>query len=306
MIISRVHEPPARGGFSHQALESISALRLRNTVEALAYPRSYVANPQANREARDWIHEELRCLGYNVYLQGQFDNVIATPNENHPQTGILLGAHYDTVLTTPGADDNNSAIALCLEAARVLALYAKPYACVAVFNREEDGLLGSLDFVKNLNFPVSEAHIFEMVGYFDPRPGSQSKPANLPVCLPSTGDFIGILSNQKSNGIANEIKRAVKRVGCVTPLVSLKTYFGIERVFRDLLRSDHTPFWQAGIPALMWTDTSQFRNPNYHLPSDTPDTLDYEALADVTRMVVGHILLKMEGESDLGTTNGHE
>ena len=59
------------------------------------------------------------------------------------------------------------------------------------------------------------------------------------------------------------------------------------------MRSDHTPFWNAGLPALMWTDTSNFRNPNYHLPTDTPDTLDYDAMADVTRIVVGHVIQRM-------------
>lgn len=290
MTISRVAEPRGEGSFQHPALREVSTTRLRATVEALAYPRSFVENRSANREARDWIHEELRCLGYRVRTQGEFDNVIATPPFDSRPSDILLGAHYDTVSTTPGADDNNSAIALCLEAARVLALHDKPGVSIAVFNREEDGLLGSQEFVRDLRQPVSEAHIFEMVGYFDRRPGSQSRPAGIPI--PSTGDFIGLLSNQDSNRIATEVQRAVKRVGTATPLVTLRAFLGIERHFENLLRSDHAPFWAAGLPALMWTDTANFRNPNYHLPSDTPDTLDYDALADVTRMVVGHVLLK--------------
>lgn len=203
MRISRVTASGTPPGFQHPAIQAISADRLRATVEALAYPRAFVENRKANREARDWIHEELRCLGYHLKLQGQYDNVIATPTADGRHSGILLGSHYDTVPGTPGADDNNSAIALTLEAARVLALNDGPPVCIASFNREEDGLLGSFDFVKDLLQPVSEAHIFEMVGYFDPRPGSQSKPANLPIPLPSTGDFIGVLSNQKSNRIAS-------------------------------------------------------------------------------------------------------
>jgi len=233
-------------------------------------------------------------LGYRLALHGDYDNIIASPPHDSDSVGsvILLGSHYDTVPTTPGADDNNSAIALCLEVARVLAIHDAPHVEIAVFNREEDGLLGSSQFVQDLQHTISEAHIFEMVGYFDARPGSQSKPVGLPIPLPPTGDFIGILSNNASNHVATEIKRTVKRVGSTTPLISLKTFLGIERYFGDLLRSDHTPFWRAGLPAIMWTDTSNFRNPNYHLPSDTPETLDYESLANVTRMVVGHILTK--------------
>lgn len=225
-------------------------------------------------------------------LQGDYDNIIASPPQGPAGPVLLLGSHYDTVPTTPGADDNNSAIALCLEVARVLALHDRATVQIAVFNREEDGLLGSSQFVKDLKQPLSEAHIFEMVGYFDSRPGTQSKPANLPIPLPTTGDFIGILTNDSSNHVATNVKRSVKCLGSTVPMISLKAFFGIERYFGDLLRSDHTPFWQAGLPAVMWTDTSNFRNPNYHLPSDTPDTLDYASLAEVTRMVVGHIMMK--------------
>jgi Zn-dependent M28 family amino/carboxypeptidase len=61
-------------------------------------------------------------------------------------------------------------------------------------------------------------------------------------------------------------------------------------LFADLQRSDHAPFWQAGIPAIMWTDTSEFRNPNYHRASDTPDTLDYAFMADVTRLALARVM----------------
>ena len=64
-------------------------------------------------------------------------------------------------------------------------------------------------------------------------------------------------------------------------LLTLDTRFGVERLLFDLLRSDHVPFWKRGIPALMWTDTANFRNPNYHQGSDTPDTLDYAFMTRV-------------------------
>lgn len=126
MKISRVEGSGTGGSFQHPALREISAERLRRTVESLAYPRHFIANRRANREARDWIYEELRSLGYSPTLQGEFDNVIATGAADHRGSNILLGAHYDTVPTTPGADDNNSAIAVCLEAARVLAQHELP------------------------------------------------------------------------------------------------------------------------------------------------------------------------------------
>jgi hypothetical protein len=249
------------------------------------------------------LREELRCYGYEVRLQGACDNVIANPR-GHPATApvVLLGAHYDTVPTTPGADDNGSAIAVCLEAARVLAQHEVPVR-IAIFNREEvgsegAGLIGSSEYVAAMGAAerqgLMEAHIFEMVGYFTSERHTQSKPGGLPIRLRDTGDFIGLLSNARSNRIASRVMRAARAVGTRTPLISLKIFFGLERRFKDLLRSDHTPFWNAELPALMWTDTSEFRNPHYHLPSDKPDTLNYAAMADVARIVVGHVVRTMK------------
>ena len=284
----------------HFAVAAVSPASLRSTVEALSYPRHYVANREANLRARDWLCQELRGMGCEVTLQGLYDNVIATTAGSLDAPRILLGAHYDTVPTTPGADDNSSAIAVCLEVARVLASIAPHEATppvpliIAMFNREEEGLLGSTDYVAGLNREdrklLLEAHIFEMVGYFSNEPGSQSKPDKLPVSLPDTGNFIGLVSNSRSNKIASRVIQSVRATGAGIPLVSLKVLLGLEKLIGDLLRSDHTPFWKAGLPALMWTDTSNFRNPHYHLPSDTPDTLNYEAMAAVTRMTVSYLL----------------
>lgn len=302
MLVTHAKADFASLPIAHPAVAAVSAARLRATVEALNYPRHYVAQRRDNERARDWLVEELRSLGFVVRLQGAYDNVIAeAPGEAGAAAGsrVLLGAHYDTVSSTPGADDNNSAIAVCLEVARVLAAEAWKAGSwagvpdIAIFNREEDGLMGSTEFVASLDAAarkrLRETHIFEMVGYFTNRPGSQSKPKGLPVALPDQGSFIGLVSNSKSNSIASRVLRAVRRGGTQTPMVSLKVLFGLEKLFGDLLRSDHTPFWKAGLPALMWTDTSNFRNPHYHLPSDLPETLNYDAMADVTQMVVEHL-----------------
>lgn len=294
MIIKKIQGSETSTNLEHPALSAISPSSLRGIVETLNYPRHYEINREANERARDWIFEDLRCLGYHVKLQGKYDNVIAQRTGSPGEPCILIGAHYDTVATTPGADDNNSAIAVCLEAAKALSLHSDTPLIVAIFNREEDGLLGSFDFVESLGSSIQdlivEAHIFEMVGYYTDAPGSQSKPAGLPVPIPDVGNFLGILSNSLSNRIATRILKTAKHIGISTPLISLKAFLGIEKVFGDLLRSDHTPFWKAKIPALMWTDTSEFRNPNYHAATDTPDTLNYDALTDVTRIIVAHIL----------------
>ena len=73
-------------------------------------------------------------------------------------------------------------------------------------------------------------------------------------------------------------------------VVGLEVALGAERLFPVLARSDHVPFWECGIPAVMWTDTSEFRNPHYHLASDTPDTLDYDFLAQVTKLALARVV----------------
>jgi len=129
-----------------------------------------------------------------------------------------------------------------------------------------------------------------MVGYTDYRPGSQTKPAGLPVIIPDTGDFLGLLGNQQSNHAVERLVRLASSYVPELPVLGLKIFDGVERTFRDLLRSDHVPFWEAGLPAVMWTDTSEFRNPHYHASTDTPDTLDYDFLASVTRLAVCRVL----------------
>src|SRR5579884_4020238 len=112
-------------------------------------------------------------------------------------------------------------------------------------------------------------------------------PPGLPSMLaPQVGDFLGLLANRKSNAVAESLLRLAATYVAPFAVTALKIYLGLERFFGHLLRSDHAPFWEAGLLAVMWTDTAEFRNPHYHLPSDTPDTLDYEFLANVTRLAL--------------------
>ena len=213
-----------------------------------------------------------------------------------PEDGpfVLLGAHYNSVPGTPGADDNASAVAVCLECARLISAHNIGPAMFVLFNREEDGLLGSSEFVAYLvglpDWTVREAHIFEMVGYRDRAPCSQRMPPGLPVLAGrDTGDFLALLANRSSNAIADDLLGLAARYIPGTPVAAMKVYLGLERAFEHLNRSDHAPFWRAGIPGLMWTDTSEFRNPHYHLESDTPDTLDYDFMAEVTRLALARL-----------------
>ena len=126
-----------------------------------------------------------------------------------------------------------------------------------------------------------------MVGFCARGPGSQRMPPGLPgVAAPDVGDFLALLANRRSNSVAENLLGLAATYVPRPPVLALKIYLGIEKYFGHLLRSDHASFWEAGIPAVMWTDTSEFRNPHYHLASDTPDTLDYDFLAQVTRLAL--------------------
>lgn len=286
--------PTARNAQIARILRRVSPERLCALVEMLAFPRNYAREKRANSRARDLLLKHLRGLGYAPSLQGRYDNIVVVTHPLDEGPFVLLGAHYDSVPGTPGADDNASAVAVCLECARLTRTHNIGPAMFVLFNREEDGLLGSSEFVAHLadvpDRTVREAHIFEMVGYRDRTPGSQRMPPGLPVLAGrNTGDFLALLANRSSNAIAEDLLSLAARYIPDTPVVALKVYLGLERAFEHLNRSDHAPFWQAGIPSLMWTDTSEFRNPHYHRASDVPETLDYEFMIDVTKLALARI-----------------
>jgi Zn-dependent M28 family amino/carboxypeptidase len=292
---SKNRRPKAADAAIADVLRGVSADKLRAYVDVLAFPRHYVAERKANVHARDLLLRLLQSFGYTPQLQGSYDNIVATSGSDGEGPFLLLGAHYDSVPGCPGADDNASAVAVCLECARLLKENNVGKTMIVLFNREEDGLLGSREFVAHLAAQsagtIEEAHIFEMVGFCNRTPGSQRMPPGLPgVAAPDVGDFLGLLANRHSNTIAENLLALAATYVPQFPVLALKIYLGMERYFGDLLRSDHAPFWEAGIASLMWTDTSEFRNPHYHRASDTPETLDYGFLAQVAQLVLARAI----------------
>jgi Zn-dependent M28 family amino/carboxypeptidase len=284
------------------AVRGVSSRNLHQYVEQLAFPRHYIFERGANLRARDLLIARLREFGYTPHLQGTYDNIVVTTGGANEGPYLLLGAHYDSVPGTPGADDNGSAVAVCLECARLLKAHNIGSTMIVFFNREEDGLLGSSEFVTHLasqaEWSASEAHIFEMVGFCNRAPHSQRMPPGLPgVAAPSVGDFLGLLANRHSNSIAESLLRLAATYVPQSRVIALKIYLGIEKYFSHLHRSDHAPFWRAGIPSIMWTDTSEFRNPHYHRATDTPDTLDYEFLTQVTQVALARAAARFWQES---------
>lgn len=277
-------------------LPTISETYLRHVIETISIPRHYQAEKANNEWIARWILHQFETFGYSVSFQGRFQNILILPPTSLSPSSILVGAHYDSVPCSPGADDNGSGIAVLLACAKALAKQNFPTSVVFLaFNREEDYLIGSQEFVteylQNLPTTITETHVMEMVGYCSHETGSQRLPQGLPVQLPDRGDFLGLVGNQRSAKLVSSTLQTAKTYLSGFPVLGLSVYLGLEKYFPHLQRSDHAPFWHAKLPALMWTDTAEFRNANYHSPWDTPDTLDYTFMKHVAQLLTSTILL---------------
>ncbi|MFH7027407.1 MAG: M28 family peptidase [Heteroscytonema crispum UTEX LB 1556] len=195
---------------------------------------------------------------------------------------ILIGAHYDAVPGTPGADDNATGVAVLLELARMFAAEPARYPLrLVAFDMEEYGLLGSADYAAKLKQekqPLRLMISLEMLGYRDSTPGSQRYPAPLERFYPDRGDYIALIGNWRTLGDLISISRSIRKVGVPSQWLPVPNR-GL--IVRDTRRSDHAPFWDAGYPAIMVTDTANMRNPHYHKPSDTIATLDLDFMTGV-------------------------
>ena len=298
---SRNRRPRGTDADIADILGGVSSERLRAFVEMLSFPRHYLVERKSNLRARDLLLKTLQNMGYTPIVQGSYGNIVATSSAAEDGPYLLLGAHYDSVPGTPGADDNASAVAVCLECAKLIKEHDIGSTIIVLFNREEDGLLGSSEFVAHLTSQstrtVEEAHIFEMVGFCNHAPNSQRMPPGLPgILAPNVGDFLALLANRRSNAIAEKLLTLAASYVPESHVSALKIYLGIEKFFGHLHRSDHAPFWKAGIPSIMWTDTSEFRNPHYHLASDTPDTLDYDFMTQVAKLALARAVTRVSSD----------
>jgi Zn-dependent M28 family amino/carboxypeptidase len=200
-----------------------------------------------------------------------------------------LAAHWDTVPNSPGADDNASGVAGVLEAMRVLAGFRRSGYGIrcCFFGGEETGFLGSDAHVRRSS-GTEGTIVLEMIGYRSTAPDSQHAPAELRgfLDLPSAGTFIGLVTDANSVGLLAAVERAVSRYTPELETVALQVPPPLVDV---VSRSDHVPYWYHQRRALMVTDTADYRNPHYHLPSDTLATLDLAFAAQVTRAVTAAV-----------------
>jgi Zn-dependent M28 family amino/carboxypeptidase len=235
-------------------------------------------------------------------------NVVAVKEGSVPDA-IVLVAHHDTVPGTGGADDNGSGVVALLEVARLLGpLSLRKSIVLAAVDHEELGFVGSQHLVRELSAerPVAGALVYEMLAYTSAAPGSQLLPPGIDRVYVDQvrkvrarglrGDFLAVIYRQDSKRLATcfaeslalltgpaapVLLRAPTDLPLIGPVLGRTVPFA-----RDFAVSDHVSFWAAGLPAVQITDTAYFRNPHYHRPSDTPDTLDYDCLANVIAATV--------------------
>jgi Peptidase family M28 len=273
----------------------IDSSHLWKHVETLAGER----DGQSDRTfTRDYITKQLQILGISPQLQA-FDggtNIFAERKGTDPKAGtILIGAHYDTVLKSPGVDDNATGVAVVLEVARLLANRPTPRTLqVVFFDREEIGLLGSLAFTDNAGRlkNLQGAIVLDMVGYACHTSGCQQYPEGLTakpfldaagVTSPDKGEFIAVVGDAEHPLLLGTFSKSGKAglppvVTLPVPLKGLLT--------PDVLRSDHAPFWYKGVGAVLVTDTANLRSPHYHKSSDTLATIDRPFFVGSAQVVV--------------------
>ena len=245
---------------------------------------------QGHFYVKEYIRQELKQWGTVESFEFNYNNNIhenlilnlpSKPNRK-VKSPILIGAHFDTVIGSPGADDNGTGVAVLLELARLFYDHPSNYPIQLVaFDLEEYGLLGSYayaNYLKQQKIKIRLMIALEMLGYFNPNPNSQIYPPGLNYFYPSKGDFIALIGNLSTIPDLIKISRSIRKTNTACEWLTVP-FRG--NIVPDTRRSDHAPFWDNNYKAIMMTDTANLRNPNYHQPSDTLDTIDLDFLTGV-------------------------
>lgn len=225
-------------------------------------------------------HQKFSCYGRTV------SNLIVEKQGKESDV-VILGAHYDTVPGSPGADDNASSVAVMLEIARLSQEIQNEKTLVfAGFVNEESPCwgtknMGSMVYAKSLRefeIPVEVMICLESVGYFSKDEQQQYPFPGMRFFYPNTADFLAVVGNFKSIRNVMALSRAIRKSADieVRSLVAPEHVAGINR-------SDHSAFWHHGFKAIMVTDTAFFRNKNYHQETDTIDTLNFNSMTQIVK-----------------------
>ncbi len=279
------------------AEEKALAARLRDHVVAVASVPHNMDHPEALEASALYIEHQLSALGFGVERQeyavtGQkVDKVrnihvtIGSPGEQLPS--FVVGAHYDSDRTSPGANDNGSGVAALLELARLMRDHqpGRHVLRLVFFVNEErpsfgTEMMGSRQFARMLAAREQVAGMIsiETIGAYYDEPGTQRFPTPLNFVYRDKADFITFVGMPLGRDLVH------RSLGSFRRHTAFPSIGGVAHSFiRGIAWSDHASFDMLGIPALMITDTALFRYPHYHKTTDTPDKLDYDRLARVTK-----------------------
>ena len=274
-------------------VNSVDQQRITDHIAAIDEPRNASSEPAQLLATAGYVEAQLSSFGYPVTLDPVAFNATTFPNVIGVQQGtvcpervFIVGAHYDSVSTTPGADDDASGIAAMLEIARVLAGTPLPATVwYTGFTLEENLLLGSIHMAEQeaaAGTEVIGVLSMDMVGY-----------------TTATQDAVIVLGNDASIRLLDSFRRASASFVPSLPQFS-GTIAGNGKETPDVRRGDHAPFWDAGYQAMIITDGGPFRNPNYHLPTDTIDTLDLPFVTNVAKAMLATTVdyLTFDGDGD--------
>lgn len=278
-------------------VEGISAERLRSHVEHLCHafgPRD-CRQPDNLKRVADWIAGQMRQAGLQVdhdsyeISRGRYGNVIGRREGSDPEAGaVIVGAHYDTVRGSPGADDNASGVAVLLELVRTLPRHApRRTQWFVAFGTEEPPCagerMGSEELAAGLSRDGVEVELMlslDMVGHFTDEPDSQRSPvADWGLLYQERGNFLAVFSDPDARATVGRVKLGL-RAGSGLPVRSFVGQAALHA-------SDHLPFLELGLPAVLVTDTGPLRYEHWHGRGDLPALLDYQRMAEVVRAVHG-------------------
>lgn len=292
-----------------EIISQVDTSRLRSRLLFMEGRRHRVAGSGLLAEVKDsmenhFIANRLESAVYEFDYQGynaqNFEGKLTGTSSD--EAYVLIGGHYDTVSNSPGADDNGTAVAGMMEAVDILSQYQfKKSVKFIGFDLEEEGLVGSNDYVSNhlRDDEILEGFIdFEMIGYFSDEVNSQTLPTGFDLIFPDAsaavtadsfrGNFITLVGVESGDDLNMAFANAA--ANHVPDLKVIPVIMPQGLILPDLARSDHAPFWLAGEKAIMLTDGANFRNPFYHTPNDLVSTLDIHRMSQVVQASIATVV----------------
>lgn len=262
--------------------------RMRFGLEAIDGVRHFSAGPDLWNATKTYIEEKFMANGLHARRQDfVHNNVPGTnvigrlPGHTAEEFTYIIDGHFDTVSTTPGADDNGTGTIGMIEAMQILSKYNFAKTIVFIgFDLEEVGLRGSQSYVRDA-IPAWQqtegVFNFEMIGYTCDQPGCDD--------FSPQGNYIHNIADPQSTALRQAFDAA--RAAYVPALPVISTLATPDNP--NFRRSDHARFWDAGIPAVFLTDGANFRNPHYHRQSDTIATLNFDFMSNVVKTTIATV-----------------